>query len=389
MNRKSDKKVLMIATDWNEKGRNGKPGGVTHYRLHNPAKYLRQCGYEVDILGKDFQKKLIRNVSPETITIEDLMANYREFLKPYDVVITKVIDNPHACGALIAACKETETPLVIDMDDNFLEVTEDQPAYHRGYNANGEEGGHKRAIAAAFVSRADTLFCSTKPLADYMCSFLKTNWDVDVPAYVLPNTMDLDFWKPAKHKSDTIGWQGSVTHIMDIAQVIPAMVQLAEEDPNVNYEFIGGFHPDNFKETYPDVPDWFIDRISFIPGSASIEDFPEMLAKREWKLAIAPIVDNDFNRSKSHIKWMEYSVAGLPTLASAVYPYKEDIHGVKTIQEGKTGYLTDNDNWYERLKEVYYADTKEVAQNAKQYVENNWKWQDHGHLWHEAIQDVI
>lgn len=369
----------MIATDWNNPGRDGKLGGVTYYRLQMPKKYLEQMGYKVDLYGKDFGDNF------EGLEGQELMEKYREFVSQYDVVISKVVDNQMAAAALIGSCQATETPLVVDIDDNFLEVLNTQPAFDLGY----DKGGDARATAGAFVSRADALFCSTQPLAKYFQQWIQTNWGEDKPAYILPNCAEPSTWYKAKQGGDVIGWQGSITHNQDLKAIVPDLVKIAEKYPKVEFEFLGGFNSDSAVEVFKEAPDWFFKRLRFVSGTLGFEGFPELMGERNWLLGICPLVDCEFNRSKSHIKWLEYSLIGFPTVASRVYPYCEQIQGTQTIVDGNTGLLADD--WFETLDWCLQnkQKLKTIKKNAGEFVENNWHYKDHIYKWDEAIQNVI
>jgi glycosyltransferase involved in cell wall biosynthesis len=62
--------------------------------------------------------------------------------------------------------------------------------------------------------------------------------------------------------------------------------------------------------------------------------------------ALAPLVDTSFNLAKSDLKFLEYSAAKLPCMASDVGPYRG------TIKHGETGLLVDNTtaSWTEQLR---------------------------------------
>ena len=62
-------------------------------------------------------------------------------------------------------------------------------------------------------------------------------------------------------------------------------------------------------------------------------------------VAVAPLVDSDFNRGKSNLKFLEYAAAGLPVVASDVGPY------AATIRSEQDGLLVANDTdaWFEAI----------------------------------------
>lgn len=97
-----------------------------------------------------------------------------------------------------------------------------------------------------------------------------------------------------------------------------------------------------------------------------------------WDIGIAPLTNSKFNQSKSHIKWMEYSMYEIPTVASKVYPYSKDILGIKTIEDGVTGILCENGEWEKKLSMLIEDEElrRKIGKQAKEYVAKNWQYDD-------------
>jgi len=53
--------------------------------------------------------------------------------------------------------------------------------------------------------------------------------------------------------------------------------------------------------------------------------FPAIMRKANIDIGLAPLQDNEFNHSKSCIKFYEYAASGAVTLASDVHPYKSEV----------------------------------------------------------------
>ena len=84
---------------------------------------------------------------------------------------------------------------------------------------------------------------------------------------------------------------------------------------------------------------------------------------------ICPLIENDFSKMKSCIKFYEYTMLGLPCMASAVHPYIDEI-----IHE-KTGILVKNttDDWIKNIDMfVKQNDFRNaIFENAKSYILTN------------------
>src|SRR6185295_7702819 len=71
-------------------------------------------------------------------------------------------------------------------------------------------------------------------------------------------------------------------------------------------------------------------------------DLPRHIAQVD--VSIAPLVDNPQRRAKSAVKYLEAALVGVPTVASRLDPYQNE------IADGATGLLAaTNDEWLDRI----------------------------------------
>lgn len=312
-----------------------------------------------------------------------------EFTDRHDVYIIKHIDNPEPASNLLFMCQRKNKPVILDMDDNLFEVKPDQPAWEYY-----KPGTQKRAIVSALISMVDALFVSTQPLKDYYGNYLKKVHNVDMPIYVLPNYNDVKDWDfPHKLEEDrlVIGWVGSTTHIEDLKITFKALNRLLREYPKLEFTCIGGVSHEKAGELFSSIDDDLLDRIFVGSGTESWQEYPGFMSKQHIDIGIAPLTSDEFNRGKSHIKWMEYAMYKVPCVASFVYPYCTPILDEKVIVDGKTGLLANEKEWYYKLKKL--VDNKElresIGQNAYNYIKDTMQYKDHFHLWKNALNDVL
>ena len=370
-------KILFITTDWNTPYRiaTGEYGGVGYYRAHGPAKALCKLGHDVDVKGKDLGKGF---------DTTDMIGSYKKVFAPYDVVVIKQADTANS-GKLIGACKELHIPVVMDLDDLITELDPDNPATKLGY----EKGDAKQALAVAALSMVDGLFVSTQTLKDEYTKYLHDIFKIDMPVYVLPNYCDKDLWTKIQRNDDdnfVVGWQGSISHDGDVALVLPAMKKFMAEHDDAVFMLTGGIR----QETYDDMfvknfEQSSLDRIVIQRGTESFAPFPEYLSRHQWDIGIAPLRNTRFTRCKSHIKWLEYSLLQVPTIASNVKPYSD------YIENGVTGVLVDDDSWYDAISE-FYNNTKKglyIARHAHKHVVETQQYKQHVNEWVDAFDSVI
>ena len=109
---------------------------------------------------------------------------------------------------------------------------------------------------------------------------------------------------------------------------------------HVWFEILGILAIKDLKNMLGGFTDDMLGRIATVGATNTFREYPSWLAERPWNVGIAPLVDSAFTRSKSHIKWMEYSMYEIPTIASRVYPYFMDVAGRDTIRDGETGIIS-------------------------------------------------
>lgn len=342
---------------------NKKYSGVGYYRIINPVKHLNKLNKYENIVYN-------RNLEDLGATNEEMYSN---LFRDHDMVITKAVDNPHACAALGFFADYWKKPLIVDLDDNYFTVRPDQPGYKYYY-----PGSQKRAILSAYFACANGFMFSTQPLLNWHKKYLKEVYDMKKPMFVCPNFNDLDeFLPPAKKKKNVvIGWQGSTTHMSDLKLILPAIIEIMQKNKKVEFEILGGLESAQAKELFADTPDDLMKRVDVRPGTPSWEDYPKLLSEQRWDIGLAPLIDDEFNRNKSHIKWLEYATQGIPCVASKTYPYFRDINKTKTIIHGETGFLCEtHEEWVKNLQALI-DDIKlreQIGKNAYEFTKKEWQ----------------
>lgn len=376
------KKICFLNNDWNNAYRKkyNKYGGVGYYRMFLPKLGLEKItDWEVDFVGSDFEK-MIDPTNEETI-----LKSYINFFNKYDLVVIKHFDNPNAGRFIVAASDITGVPYVTDLDDDVLSVRKDQPAYTKGY----KKGEVQNITVATMLSFSKALFVTNEYLGNKISTEIEKMCGVKLPYYVLNNYNNAEEWAVWKSKQNTnrtvIGWHGSITHNSDLEMVFPVLKRILMEFKDVKLALMGGMTTEYALEIFKDWGSKLLDRIILTPGTQAWDKFPYKLMKQKWDIGIAPLIDDEFNRSKSHIKWLEYTMKGIPTVASNVEPYKG-------IKQGVTGLLCDTQNdWYDALVHLIKnkQDRKKLADNAMKEVLKNWQYDKGAKEWKKAISSVL
>jgi GT2 family glycosyltransferase/Tfp pilus assembly protein PilF len=228
-----------------------------------------------------------------------------------------------------------------------------------------------------YLQRADLVTVSTPQL---QAIYAPLNRNI----VVLPNSVDTRLWSSptaSLETSDkvTILFSGTLDHQRDLQVIEPALLDLIAAFPDqVEFLYWG-----NITERLLDLRQ--VKAVgAFLPN---YREYAARLQKLPVSFAIVPLEDNDFNRAKSAIKWLEYSVCRIPGIYSDLPAYNA------TVMQGETGLLVPNtrDGWFNAMKTLVedqalrhdLAARAQAAVLARHTVEHNAK------LWLQAYNSLF
>ena len=278
--------------------------------------------------------------------------------------------------ALQAARKVHGFKLIVDTDD----LVDNIPAHNFASRAFNNSTGLIR-IANGQYRDADAVTCSTQYLADH------TRKITDAVYYV-PNVVDTNLWngvrtrnKEARHAGDIrIYWGGGGGHYDDLLIVKDALLRIVREHANVKLVF------SNF------VPDWAAslpwNRVFFLP-LVPFELYPRILTHLCIDIGLAPLIDHPFNQAKSHVKWLDYAMAGIPGVYQDIDAYDAVVERESSAHQ--TGLLaTTPEHWYEQISALV-ADAalrQRIAINARDEVTTKWTVEQHDAAYERMLQRI-
>lgn len=257
--------------------------------------------------------------------------------------------------------------IIYDIDDNLFEIPSYNPAF-RPYNSQCQKD--TRAVIAA----CDIMTVSTLPLKEYFLNKRVHNNIVVIPNFMhhLP-----EYREELNDDKIIIGYHGTITHSGDFdSSLVFALSDILNKYKNVYFECMG-YNPLKSMKDHP--------KIKFHPF-CKIDDFHSNLYNMKIDIGIAPLQDNEFNRGKSNVKYLEYSSCGTATIASNVYPYHT------TITDGENGLLVkDKRDWKKYLIMLIedVAMRKSLAKNAYDTVNRQFTYANNGSLIDELYTGIL
>jgi O-antigen biosynthesis protein len=281
---------------------------------------------------------------------EALYGNYDALLIQRDA-----IRSLESAEKVLSHCKESHIRLFYEIDDDLFGLPVEHPSSAR----------YSKSIADIMITVAensDAVFVSTVPLKERMSQFNEN-------VIILPNALDENIWrttiKPRKYspvnKEIKILYMGTRTHEEDLALVKETMLQVkGKYGADVTFACIGGFVKAAYESMeIVNVPSWAHTYPEFAKWMASELDFD---------IAIAPLVQNEFNKRKSYIKYMDYGICGFAPILTNIEPYRE------VVTHGENGLLVENspNSWFDGLCTLIDDRTlrNEISRNAQEDVLN-------------------
>lgn len=276
-------------------------------------------------------------------------------LRGADVVVAGRMHNAQVFAGLLAGRDLYHYKLVVDTDDDPDTV----PRYNQAFTDYHAGSSLSRLIRAQFKA-ADLVTVSTGPLRDVVSKYAGR-------VAVVPNVINDHPYerlqprvREARHANDIrIYWGGGAGHYDDLLVAKDALLRLFNEDSRVKLVF------SNF------IPDWAADlppfRVFMIPF-AHWNAYPKVLNAVSADIAIAPLVNNAFNKSKSHVKYLMYGMARVPGIYSNLDAYE-------TVEHGLTGLKANTpDDWYTHLITLIQHPElrRQIADRAERDIRANW-----------------
>lgn len=337
-------KVTSQYNDWNQSDERSKVngyGGCGYYRIISPSELM---GFTVK--GKE-----------QAQTTND--EYYDSIFKNCDIYWLHHICNPQVIKSMVVQAMVHKKKIVVDLDDDFFSI----PDNHSAYDVY-KPRGHGRLGLSTLLTFVDAITVSNEHLKTVISSYLKTVHNMEKPIFIIENRVNPSMWREEPTKRRVIGYSGSTSHIHDLNMVLPAIKKVMEEDKEVRFEMLGILSKENARKAFKGWDNSLLERIAMLGATATYNEYPDMLAEKGWKVAIAPLEKNNFNKARSNIKWQEYTMSGYVTIASDFTPYdKTNAIKCNTQQE-----------WIDSIKYWLDADSTEYIKEARAIIEKYYKY---------------
>lgn len=311
----------------------------------------------------------------------------REALEADVVVFHRAETTSHHRVAMLL--KKAGKKIVFDNDDTF-KFDEYHPFFEMDRKNFERNKKMKNNVINNFILNADLITCST--------DFLQKEYqEINPNVHVLPNYVDpMDWDEPLRNTGDKvrIGVVGSVAYSHDFG-IIEDVIKKLSKNQNIQLVLFG---LNNFKKKEGNKIEKKILRkeYSFWENLKNIEHVPwvpmhqyfKMLNELRLDLMIIPRRENNFNRAKSNVKFLEAAMCEIPVIASSFKaknsPYDADIDGTNGLLVSK------HKDWYPTIMSLVNDKKKRRAmgKKAKKYVLTHYNIEQHAHKWAEVYKTL-
>jgi glycosyltransferase involved in cell wall biosynthesis len=298
----------------------------------------------------------------------------------------------HDLPADIKAIKETNKKpnlkFGMHIDDN----------YHISMHGENAQAAEKRRSQLLInLAAVDIVTSPSVELIDYYANLLTQN-GYELPQFqFLPNLMSNDYYvadgvtitepKPPKLQ---IGMQLNPTQFLDLAPMRKVMLEILKKHSD-KVEFVL-FGWDGVKA-----------KVNALQGvkfkhvkTVHIQQYFKTLANLRLDFVLMPLLDNEFNRCKSHHKLLQYAQLGIPAIVSNVKPYTDIIakQGETIYAPGKIPAVKCNNNpddWITKIEFMISNEgaRKKMGEGANLAVQQLYTWHTNTDLLLDIFPKVL
>lgn len=346
-----------------------------YYRMRGYADKMREKGCEIayeDFKYDDFEAP---GSWQKKIRWKHVQHQFDSILDCADLSVWQIVGSLDAVAFLRCVKDAKKKPVITEIDDWLFDI----PSYNAASSAY-KPNSDAEWCAYEQIKLSDCVIVSTKYLKESLAEIFS-----DKPIYIVKNSIDFDVWEKAKlHLTIPekkpgiirIGYTGCGNHNGDVEITKKVLISLLDEHKNLEIVW-----PEQF-ESWKDVSH---ERIHYVNKWLPLTHYPGMVKGWDLDIGIAPLRDNNLNRSKSNLRWLEFSAIKLPTVCSKVIPFQD------SIVNGQTGYLVNsNKEWYERLNYLILnkSERNRIGENAYKEVFSNYNMNKVADGYMELLKEI-
>lgn len=380
--------------------------GVSHYRVWQPMKYLARIdGFEVKRLPNRTERIQWQGLTGPCNVPG--IGSHSEITENADVIFSNY--RPLLEDRVRLICQAKLKPLILDIDDDILNIDKSNPNYAAWHGLDGRkdivmeipEGKEADSFwveksakngARIVQNEKDGKWYLVQPMVPIMenvieqikAAHLVTTTNERLKSLysrfnknivVIPNGIDFEAFEsmPVRNDDGTVrfGLFGSNSHYPDWRECVESMAKILQDFPQARLVINSWMLAEAKQgaaltemERKHQFPDYFseyglLDNEQVeIHEPCEIQHYHKWLQDKKIDVGLAPLKNTIFNRSKSNLRYLEFSAMRVPGIYSEAEPFE-------CVKHGMTGFIAGNPaEWYKAMKElITNADGRRVMGN--------------------------
>ena len=284
----------------------------------------------------------------------------------------------------VRMAQSVDAKVIMEADDAWID------SWSEERKNLGKFVGNDREEVIATLKAVNAMTVTNDTLKDNYRRF------TDAPIHVLPNYIDFNWYGrdeikiPRVTDEIRIGWFGSQGHLEDLQMVIPALNEVLDRYPKAKFVYcgFGGMSSDSLVTE----AGWGEDVFKAIPRhrreyymGIHEDHWPMKHRTLDLDIGICPLIGDYFNKCKTPIKWMEFSILGTPAVVSPTQYGQYVTDGVDALIAHTT------EDWVEHLSKLIEdrSFARKLGVSAQEKVRKDWDLDDHWTKWIDTYQEIL
>lgn len=331
------------------------------YRLEWPARALAQQGHDVVVVHpKDASAQIKATMKGNHMVALQMPPDC-------DVAVVQRVTNPYLTQA-IPLMRAQGIAVVVDVDDDLTCIDPRNPAWKMLHPGNQTGQSWEHCLTAC--QEATYVTVSAPALLDVYARHGR--------GAVLYNRVPQRFLDISHRDSAVVGWAGSVhSHPTDLQAMGNALSRFMAGGGE--FRIVG---PRNFLDQA--VGASLAEKIA-CSGNVPFDRWAMYV--NTLGIGVVPLADSRFNKSKSHLKGLEYAALGIPSIFSPrpEYARLHREHGIGNLAEGPR-------DWLKIMKDLAASPARRVEESLRDRATvaahlvleaNAWRWME---IWETAFK---
>lgn len=264
--------------------------------------------------------------------------------------------------------KDNRVKIIYEIDDNLINLYPSHPLYNIYKN--------KKSFYVDYIKNVDLLTVTTKALRDEFKVYNKN-------IAILPNYLNTQLInnkiKTIENNKIKILFSGSKTHIADLEVIEDAIIEIYKKyKDKIEIIFWGDITQKIEKNCQFTKIQKFFNKY---------EEYLKYLSSLNIDIGLIPLCNNEFNKAKSNIKWLDYSAVGIASILSDVEAYNS------SVVNNVNGLLVENNiqDWISAIEDLINNSIKrkQISKNAYQTVIEEYSLQKNILKWYNVYKGLI